>query len=118
MNFNPSLEGKSLNSNCFSVIFNSQTFRTYKLGYSDYHEFCYACTVILFPAIPINYVPLKFPSPCCGTSVPYVQVNCVFKENMPNSGKKKTKNGSPIKLSVTLILNSYILYMHVTCIYL
>lgn len=37
---------------------------------------------MLFLAIPINYVPLKFPSPCCVTSAPYAQLNCVLKENM------------------------------------
>lgn len=43
---------------------------------------------MLFLASPINYVPLKFPSPCCVTSAPYAQLNCVLKENMANPEKK------------------------------
>lgn len=43
---------------------------------------------MLFLASPINYVPLKFPSPCCVTSAPYAQLNCVLKENMANPEKR------------------------------
>lgn len=44
---------------------------------------------MLFPSIRINYVPLNFLRPCCGTSNPYTLTKCIFiRRNMLNWVKK------------------------------
>lgn len=63
----------------------------------------YACYFLVF-----QLCPFEFLSPCCGTSVPYVQVNCIFmKKNMSNPEKELHLYMELIYLYMELIIETF-----------